>query len=248
MGNILTARNHHKSHLDMPAEDDLGAALRVLFAKLSENRFLDQGFVTMAQRIPGHQADAVFVQRDAQFLLWKIRMGFHLDKLRNDLPLGLQFRDILSFKVGNADRLRFSGPVCFFQLAVPGQPVSGRLVDIQQIHVIHAQAFQRLIHGVFILILGCPELGGEEDLLPGYAALPHAAADCTFIHIGIRGINQPVAHLQGLPYAVLRVGRFQPESSDPDHRALQSVIQLNVFHVSDLLSFISMSISRDYRF
>ena len=41
------------------AQDDLGGRFAVLLTKLREDGFFDQALIAMAQRIPGHQADAI---------------------------------------------------------------------------------------------------------------------------------------------------------------------------------------------
>ena len=184
----------------------------------------------MSQRIPGHQADTILVKCLTKLLLCEVGMCFHLDKLGDDFPFRLQLFDVLALEVGNTDRLSLALFISFFQLAVTGKPVSGRLVDVQEIHVVHAEALKSLIHCVRVLILAGPELGGEEDLFTVHAALFHAASDSTFIHIGICRIDEAIAHLQCFSDAVFCICRGEHKGTDPDHRAGKVIIQGNVFH------------------
>ena len=69
-------------------------------------------------------------------------MCLNLDELRYDLPLFLQFFDVLPFKIGNAYALRLTFFIRFFKLAVPGQSVPCRLMDIEEVYVIHTQTFK----------------------------------------------------------------------------------------------------------
>ena len=90
----------------------------------------------MSQRIPAHQLDTVFIQNFAQFGLCKVRMSLHLDELGNDLPFGLKLLDVLSFEIGDADALCLAFLIGFFQLAISCEPVSCRLMNIQEIHIL----------------------------------------------------------------------------------------------------------------
>ena len=157
-------------------------------------------------------------------------MGLHLDELGDDLPLFGQLLQILPLKVGDADGLGLALPVGLLQLPVPGQPVPGGLVDVQQIHIVQAQALQGLVHGVLVLKLGGPQLGGEEDLLPLCAAGLDAPAAGPLVDVGVGGVDEGIAHLQGLPDAVLRLCGGEHEDAEADHRAFQIVVQLNGFH------------------
>ena len=86
---VLAAGDHDKAHLRMPAQNDLSGCFAVLFAELSKDGLFQQALVAVTEGIPAHQLNAVLIKRFAQFLLRKIRMRFHLDELRRDLPLML---------------------------------------------------------------------------------------------------------------------------------------------------------------
>ena len=235
MVHVPAAGDDGESHLGVPAEDDLRRGLAVLFAQLREHRLNLEGLVAVTQGVPAHELDAVLIQGPAKLRLGEVRMRLHLDELGHDLPFGLQLLDILALKVGNADGLCFAFFVRLFQLTVACQPVACGLMDVKQIYIVHAQTLQRLVHRVLVLILAGPELGGEEDLLPLDAAGLHAPADGALIDIGVGGIHQGIAHLQRFPDAVLRVCRGEHIGYDAHDRALDSVVQYDVFH-DDLLS------------
>ena len=228
--NILAAGDHDESHLGVPTEDDLGRALAILLSKLREDRLLDQGFISMSERIPGHELDAVLVQRLSEFLLGEVRMCLHLDELRNNFPFCLQIFDVLAFKVGDADRLCLAFFIGFFQLSVTGEPVACRLVDIKQIHIIHAKALQGLIYCIRVFILARPEFCGKEDFFALQTTVLDAASAGAFIHVCICGVYKGVTHLQGFPDAVFCFCRGEHKGSDPDYRALNIVVQYCVFH------------------
>ena len=190
----------------------------------------------MSQRIPAHEPDPVFVKRLSQLALRTIRVRFHLDKLRNDLPLLFQLLQILPFEVGNADGLCLSFPDCLFQLTVAGQPVACRLMDIEQVHIFHAQSLQGLLHRMLVFILTGPELCGQKNLAAADAAFPHAAPAGALIDIGIGRIHQGIAHPERFPDAILRLLGRQHKGSDSDDRTGHPVIQCDGFHRAFLLT------------
>ena len=236
MINILASGDNGKAHLGMPAENDLCWSLSIFFPEFCEHRLVLQGLIAVAQWIPAHQLNAVLVQCLTKLLLSKVRMCLHLNELRHNLPFGLQLFDVLAFKVGDADGFRFAFLIRLFELPITCQPVACGLVDVKQIHIVHAQTLQGLVHCVLVLIFTGPELGREEDILPLYAAVLHAAPHCTLVDIGVGGIHKGIAHLQGFPDAVLSFRRRKHKGSDPDHRAPHSIVQYDIFH-DDLLSF-----------
>ena len=185
----------------------------------------------MAQRIPAHQPDAVLIQRSAQPGLGEIGVRLHLNELRRDLPFALQLSYIFTLEVGDADGFSLALPVGLFQLTIAGQPVSCGLVDIEQIHIVHAQALQRLVHGVGILVLAGPELGGQEHLPAGKAALPDPAAHSPLIDVGVGRVHQRASHLQRFFHTVLRIRGAEHKGADAHHRAIDAVVQRDIFHV-----------------
>jgi hypothetical protein len=58
-------------------------------------------------------------------------------------------------------------------------------------------------------------------------------------------MHQRISHLQGFPDAILGFHWGEHKGSDPDHRALHSIIQNNIFH-DDLLSDLSSYYSRPF--
>ena len=118
MVHISAAGDHRKAHLGVPAKDHLSGSLSVLAAQLGEHALMDKSLVSVAQWIPAHQPDAVFVQGFAQLCLGVIGVRLHLDELRRDLPLSFQLGDVFALKVGDADGLRLALAVRLLQLPV----------------------------------------------------------------------------------------------------------------------------------
>ena len=172
---IPAARNHHETHLRMPAEDHLRRCFAVLPAKPGKDRLADERRISVSKRIPAHKPDAVLVKRFPQLLLCKVRMRLHLDKLRRNFPFGFKLPDILSLKIRDADGLCPAVLIRLFKLSVARHPIPGRLMDVEKIDIIHAKTLQCLIHGVCVLILTRPELCGNEYFLTFQAALLHSS-------------------------------------------------------------------------
>ena len=113
-----------ESHLNVPPEDDLCGALAVLLSQFCEDGLRHQSAVPVSERIPAHDLDVVLIKERTEILLREIRVCFHLDELGDDLPLVLQRFDVLTFEVGDPDRLCFSIPVGLLQLPVSCKPVA----------------------------------------------------------------------------------------------------------------------------
>ena len=78
-----------------------------------------------------------------------------------------------------------------------GKTIARGLVDQQQVDVGSVQTGKSLVHRVRLLIEAGSQLRFEENLLALQAGLLHSAADRLFIHIGVGGVDQAIAILQG---------------------------------------------------
>ena len=134
-------------------------------------------------------------------------MGLYLYKLWNYFPFRLKLFNIFSFKIGDAYGFCLTFLIGFFKLSVSCKPVSGGLVDIEKIHVIHTKAFQSFIYRVFIFIFAWPELGGKKDFFSCHTAIFDPATHSTLIYICICSIDQTVANLQSFSNTVLCIRR-----------------------------------------
>ena len=79
VGGVLGTGDDDVARLDVPAEDDLGIGLAVLLAQLSKQRLLDQRLVAVAQRVPGLDDNALFIQEGFQFLFLGVGMDLGLE-------------------------------------------------------------------------------------------------------------------------------------------------------------------------
>ena len=79
VGGVLGTGDNDVARLDVPAEDDLGIGLAVFLAQLSKQRLLDQRLVAVAQRVPGLDDNALFIQEGFQFLFLGVGMDLGLE-------------------------------------------------------------------------------------------------------------------------------------------------------------------------
>ena len=146
------------------------------------------------------------------------------------------FLDLFLVEVGQADSTHLALLVRLFHLAVARHIVACRLVDQQQVDVGGVQTGQGLVHCVGLLIEAGPQLGFQENLLPLQAGLLHGSANGLFVYIGVGGVDQAVAVLQGADAGGLCLVRGQKKCADTGHRHFHAVIESCVFH--DRCSFL----------
>ena len=128
-----------------------------------------------------------------------------MDELRRDLPFCFQLGDILALEVGDTDALRFAFFIGFFQLTVSRQPIPRGLMDIEQIDIVDAEAFECFIDRVRVLIFAWPELGREENILALCSAFLDTASDRALIDIRVCRIDERLTHFQRFTNAVFCV-------------------------------------------
>jgi hypothetical protein len=74
-------------------------------------------------------------------------------------------------------------------------------VDQVQVGVVEAESGQRLLEGSLGAVLAAgldPQLGGDEQLLPGDAAGGDGPADGLLVAVGLRGVEVAVADSEGV--------------------------------------------------
>ena len=230
MGRVLGARDHDIAGLNVPAQDDLGIALAILFAKFREQRFLDQRLVSMTQRIPCLDDDAFFIQKCLQFLL--LRVGVHLCLEHGRLYLAdvQNLLHLLRGKVGKANGAHLALFVGFLHEPVTCDIVACGLVDQQQVNVVCSQALERLFYRIFLLIKTGPQFGFQKNLISRNPRFPHSPANGFFVHIGIGRVNQAVSALKSGEDGCLRFIRSKQKGANACHGHFDSVVQSCVFH------------------
>ena len=224
MSRVLGTGDHNVAALDVPAQDDLGIALAVFLCQLREQRLLPQRLVAVSQGIPRLDNDAFLIQKFLQFLFLRIGMHFCLKNC------GFYFADVqdllnlLFVEVGQANGLHLTLLVGFLHLPVAGHIIARGLVDQQEVNIVGVQALERLFHRVRLLIKARPQLGFQENLLPGNTGFLHRSADRLLIYIGVGGVDQPVAALKGREHRCFRLIRAEHKGADTGHRHFYSVV------------------------
>ena len=115
---ILASGYYYKSHLRMPAKNDLGRALAVFLSEFCEDGLVYKRLVAVSQRIPAHKLDIVLVECFAKLFLGEVGVRFNLYELRCDLPLCLELFYVLPLEIGDADASCFAFLICFLEKTV----------------------------------------------------------------------------------------------------------------------------------
>ena len=214
----------------MPAQNDLRVGLAVFFRESGENRLLKQGPVPVSQRIPCHQAGAVFGKPVHRLFVRIVGMGFHLDHMGFDLTFRKQLLQLFIMEIGNADGLDLSFPISLLQQAVAAHEVSCWLMKIQKIDVIRIQKLQALVHRTGLLILAGPQLGRKENLTAGYSGLLHSPFHGAFVHVAVCRVDHAVSQSERVINGLLRLLRRHQKGTQPHGGHLNSITQCKFHH------------------
>lgn len=79
MRRVFGTGNDNVAGWNVPAEDNLGVALAILLSQLSEHRLLNQRLVTVTERIPCLDHDALAVQELLQLFLLRAGVDLRLE-------------------------------------------------------------------------------------------------------------------------------------------------------------------------
>jgi len=167
----------------------------------------------------------------AHRVLGQVRVHLDLVDRGRDLGLLVQPPDVVRLEVRHADGPGPAVPVELLQsppgrhevTAVPGRQ---RPVDQEQVDVIGAQCLQAVVERparVVREVVRVAQLGGEEDLAAGHAGLGDRLADFLLVPVRLRGVDMPVADLQGGAHGrggLARRDQEHPETELRDHPAV----------------------------
>lgn len=185
----------------MPAQHHLGGRLPVPGGDRGDRLVLEQR--ALGQRAPYLGRDAVPGVEVARFAL--LEGGTQLDLVEDRDHPGLVQRapEVGGPEVGHADG---AGPAVCQQLLprTPGVEVAvaggGGPVDEVQVHVVEAELRQSGVErgeGRVVSLVVVPQLGGDEQLVPGNSRGGDGAADPGLVAVGGGCVDAAVARLQG---------------------------------------------------
>ena len=158
--------------LDMPTQHHLRRRLSVFCADLGECRVREQAAPPFSEGGPGFHLDAVFVQPLFCFGLLVERMDLNLIHQGTDAGERGDVHHPVGIEVGDADGAKLSGLIQVLQRPVGAVIIGKGLVEQHQIQIIRPQLLHGFQHGCFCLLISVmldPDLGRQEDLLPGNA-------------------------------------------------------------------------------
>ena len=97
-----------------------------------------------------------------------------------------------------------------------------------QIDVVGVQLAQRLLDGgggPLVGHVGHPDLGGDEDVLPRYAAGAHGGTHALLVAVGLGGVDEPVADLERLGHAAFGLFGRGLEDAVAEHGHLDAIVE-----------------------
>ena len=219
--------------LEQEPQGGLGGGLAVLFADLRQHGVGEHILAPLGKRAPGLDLAAVLLQIFPGHLLLLEHVSLHLVHSGLDLGEVLDVQIPVRTEVGNADGPELTGLVQLLHGPVGAVVVAEGLVDQQQVQVIGAQLAHGLLNGglgLLIARVGDPDLGGQEEFLPGQAALRQRRADALLIVIGLGGVDAAVAHIDGVQHAALGVLRRGLIHAVAQLRHFDAVVQSHILH------------------
>ena len=157
-------------------------------------------------------------------------MVFVLDDRRRDRGKRQHLVNLLlRVIIGDSDRPELAGAHGFFHSPVDAFIIGSRLVDQEQVDIIHVQIFQGVLNDpACTLIVAAVNLGGDEYFFPCDDSLVDrflkSATDPDFITIVSGRIDQAHPGLQCMVHGLLSLVVGKSPRSKSDHRHLISAV------------------------
>src|SRR5699024_889054 len=155
-------------------------------------------------------------------LLLKERMKFNLVYCRLYFHSLTEVCKTCRIEVAYADGTELSFLISLLHRAVCPDVISHRLMDQIQIQIVQPKIVKRSPDRFPSFLIACilyPELCSDEQLPAGNTALLHCLADCFFIHICCRCIDQTISARYGIQNGLLALRRVRHlEYSESFHR------------------------------
>lgn len=129
MCRIFRAGDNYIAALNMPAQDDLCAALPIFPGQFGKQRLLLKRLIAMSQGVLCLDYDSLFIQEPFQFFFLRVRVRLRLQDGRLNLTDAQNFLDLLLIEVGQADRFYLAFFAGLLHLPVTGYIVPGGLVN-----------------------------------------------------------------------------------------------------------------------
>ncbi len=152
-----------------------------------------------------------------------------------------QVQQPVGVEVGDADRPRQALPVGLLHRAPLAVDVAVGLVHQVQVDVVESELGQGCLQGAAGVVLGGgvldPELGGDEQVLAGDAAVLDRVADGVLVAVGGGGVQQPVAGGEGIGDGLLGLVGGDLVDAEAEDGHPDAVVQGDVLHGGGPSSF-----------
>ena len=160
----------------------------------------------MAQRLIGLDLHIILGQQFPQLPLLEEGVALHLVHRREGLELGNELLPDLRRHVAHADGPDLARGLGLLQGLPGARHIAVGLVEQVEVHIVHPQLLQRGVQALLCRLIAVvlePQLAGDENLLPGDAAVPDRPAHIRFVEVGGRRVDVPVPGVEGRPHRVV---------------------------------------------
>src|SRR5699024_6915686 len=179
----------------------LCSALSIFLTDLCQHRVGKDAMTALCERSPRFRNNSVLLHKRKCILLLKERMKFNLVYCRLYFHSLTEVCKTCRIEVAYADGTELSFLISLLHRAVCSDVISHRLMDQVQIQIVQSKIVKRCLDRFLCFLIACilyPQFCGDEQLPAGNAALFDCLADCFFIHICCRCIDQAVSACYGV--------------------------------------------------
>ena len=199
------------------------------FADGAEHFVVEQVVAALRKRGPRLGLHALFLHKSGTLPLLLERVHLHLVHSRRDVVEGLDVHQPIRMKVADPNGAQLACAVRVFHGAPGAVDISKGLVNQVQVQVVQLQACQRLVDGLLGALVTRvlhPQLGRDEQVCAGHAAVANASTDRRFVGVRGSGVDEAIAGLDGVHHAARALLRIRDlENTKSQHRHLDAVIQ-----------------------
>src|SRR5215216_6742396 len=229
-------REHDVAALDVPPQNDLRRCLAEVIGDLGEGGIVEH--LALRYRRPRFGGDAVFLSVLSHGFVGEV--GVYLDLVHRRYCVGLRGQplQVVDLEVRHANRAGTAVIVKLFECLPGGDEVAvverrQRPVDQKQIHVVEAEIGERRVEslaGVVGLVQSVVELARDEDVAAVDARGANPLADLSLVAVHLRGVDVPVAYLDGLSNRLCGVFGLDLKYPETELRDGVSIVQGNVWY------------------
>ena len=234
---VCALGNGDDAALRQPAQSHLCHRFVVVLRQFAQHFVVEELSVALRERRPRHDARVELVEQPLHLTLLRQHVGFQLIHGRKNLVVHGQVGEASAAEIAHAHSTHLPHHQGRFHCAPRTVIVAEGLVHQQEVDVVGAESFQTLVDrsGRFALAgVADPHFGGEKQVLARHAAAANAFAHATFVAIGLRRVDEPVAHFNGIGHTAGRLLIVDLKHAVAQRRHGETIVEFDVLHIRDV--------------